>query len=72
MFSDINECALYDDLCGEHAHCVNTLGSYKCSCNRHYIGDGVICLQSEFEIFAPGVNLYDEVKIGLMQISYYE
>jgi hypothetical protein len=51
FISDINECKLYKSLCGEHAHCVNTLGSYRCSCDQHYIGDGIICLHSELNEF---------------------
>ena len=42
--SDINECE-GDDLnnCHENAQCTNTEGSFNCSCNPGYTGDGVTC-----------------------------
>ena len=41
---DINECER-DDLnnCHEIANCTNTEGSFTCSCNPGYTGDGVTC-----------------------------
>lgn len=43
MPADINECVsgVYD--CHWSASCTNTLGSYSCSCNHPYIGNGKIC-----------------------------
>ena len=41
---DINECesgALNN--CHENAQCTNTEGSFTCSCNLGYTGDGVNC-----------------------------
>lgn len=34
-FSDINECETLPDLC-TNGRCINTLGSYRCSCNKAY------------------------------------
>ena len=44
LIVDINECGS-DDLnnCHENAQCTNTVGSYTCSCNPGYTGDGVNC-----------------------------
>ena len=38
---DINECEL--DYCSPDATCQNTQGSFSCSCNRGYHGDGRMC-----------------------------
>ena len=35
---DINECETMPDLC-THGLCINTLGSFRCSCNRGYKPD---------------------------------
>jgi len=42
--ADINKCEV-DDLnnCHENAQCTDTEGSYSCSCNPGYTGDGVSC-----------------------------
>ena len=39
---DINEC---DDptTCDENAECTDTIGSYYCTCNTGYTGDGKTC-----------------------------
>ena len=36
--SDIDECSIRSirKTCGANKHCVNTLGSYTCKCNRGY------------------------------------
>ena len=41
--TDINECENGDDNCNENANCTNTEGSFTCSCNPGYTGDGVNC-----------------------------
>jgi len=38
---DIDECAM--NICSEHAACNNTEGSFNCSCNIGYHGDGFNC-----------------------------
>ena len=41
---DMNECESNDsNNCDENAQCTNTEGSYTCSCNPGYTGDGVSC-----------------------------
>ena len=39
----INECALGTDNCNANAACTDTEGSFTCSCNSGYQGDGVTC-----------------------------
>ena len=38
---DVNECD--DSPCGEYATCTNSDGSYHCSCNDGFSGDGEQC-----------------------------
>ena len=42
--SDINECELSSlNDCDGNADCIDTIGSYNCSCNPGYEGDGFNC-----------------------------
>ena len=41
--SDINECTLNTDNCNANAACADTEGSFTCTCNPGYEGDGVTC-----------------------------
>jgi len=41
LFADIDECRGFP--CHRNATCANRPGSYACSCNDHYIGDGRNC-----------------------------
>ena len=40
---DINECELETDNCHVYANCTDTIGSFECTCNSGYEGDGVNC-----------------------------
>ena len=40
---DVNECFV-DNQCSARADCINTFGSYSCSCKTGYTGDGAACL----------------------------
>ena len=40
---DIDECATSLFECDEDAECINTIGSYNCTCNSGYTGDGRVC-----------------------------
>ena len=40
---DIDECTLNSDNCSSNAGCANIDGSYECTCNNGYDGDGVSC-----------------------------
>ncbi|XP_078691947.1 uncharacterized protein LOC144922177 [Branchiostoma floridae x Branchiostoma belcheri] len=41
---DIDECATGTDNCDSEATCTNTDGSFTCTCNDGYVGDGFICV----------------------------
>ena len=40
---DIDECKSEIHDCDVNANCINTLGSYNCSCWPGYKGNGIIC-----------------------------
>jgi len=41
---DVDECTLGTDTCHSSlATCTNTVGSYTCTCNAGYTGDGSTC-----------------------------
>ena len=41
--ADVNECSLQTDNCSTNAYCTDTEGSYNCTCNFGYTGNGVTC-----------------------------
>ena len=46
VLADIDECVSGVHGCHSSASCTNTVGSYSCSCNHPYIGDGKTCIQA--------------------------
>ena len=42
-FIDIDECETDDNNCNDAAKCTNNLGSFTCSCDPGFHGDGVDC-----------------------------
>ncbi len=43
MCGDINECVYPEPMCDTHASCTNSPGTFSCSCNEGFEGDGRIC-----------------------------
>ena len=41
--TDIDECSDGTHSCDPDAKCDNTDGSYQCTCNKGYSGDGTFC-----------------------------
>lgn len=41
--ADEDECAAEDHNCNPNADCVNTPGSYRCTCKEGFNGDGFSC-----------------------------
>ena len=48
VFLDINECTAGTDMCHDNAMCTNTAGSYECSCDIGFTGDGIDCTSMNF------------------------
>ena len=40
---DIDECRNSSYKCDQYANCINTVGSYNCSCKEGFTGDGLSC-----------------------------
>ena len=43
LTSDVNECSRGTHNCHSNARCTNTGGSFRCTCNRGYVGNGTDC-----------------------------
>ena len=43
LLSDIDECSAGTDSCHQEAMCMDTDGSYTCTCSNGYTGNGEIC-----------------------------
>ena len=43
-FPDTDECSTESGVCDENAECLDTPGSYMCTCHSGYTGDGDTCL----------------------------
>ena len=43
IHTDIDECTLGLDNCDDNAVCTDTMGSFICTCDAGYTGDGVNC-----------------------------
>ncbi|XP_071941000.1 uncharacterized protein [Antedon mediterranea] len=46
--TDVDECTEGKYECDVHASCNNTIGSYNCTCNDGYKGDGITCYEQTF------------------------
>jgi len=49
--ADIGECAQGLDNCHKDAECTDTIGSYLCTCNAGFTGNGFNC-SSRFSLFS--------------------
>lgn len=43
LSTDVNECSASPSVCHVNASCQNNVGSYVCSCNTGFTGDGKTC-----------------------------
>ena len=57
IYTDIDECQRNEDECHEEAECKDTIGSYNCTCNAGYTGDGFNCTGQHIHIFIIRWNL---------------
>ena len=48
---DADECTLGTDNCNSNAACFNTIGSFTCTCNSNFAGNGVVCVGESLRSF---------------------
>ena len=63
LTADVDECAIGNHSCHDSATCHNNQGSYTCSCNSGYAGDGVFCTSK--------CITFQLEYIALLAITYY-
>ena len=57
LHTDIDECERDTDNCHVNATCADVIGSFVCTCNSGFEGNGVNCIGKKFPcIFALGGN----------------
>lgn len=66
---DINECAI-EDSCDGNATCVNTVGSYNCSCIMGTEGDGFDSCEGTKNGYNPYIYL-QTIKIQIHNSLYH-
>jgi len=59
----MNECLDNNDNCHDQANCLNTNGSYTCSCKIGYSGDGFNCEGSNF--------IFDSILYDFVCLSFF-
>ena len=67
--TDINECVLGVDQCTTNATCSNTEGSYECSCNTGFTGDGISCCMMLL-LSSTYVYLHAEYKTSYVKSTF--
>ena len=48
LILDLDECSLDTDTCDDNAVCTNNAGSYTCTCNNGYSGNGTKCEGNQY------------------------
>ena len=56
--SDINECLVDPSPCDDNAACANTEGSYACTCEEGYTGNGTYCQGNVYCILILYITTY--------------
>ena len=66
LLTDVDECELDTDNCHANATCADVIGSFDCTCNSGFEGDGVICTSKKFLcILQKGVHVLKSCSVVL-------
>ena len=49
LYTDIDECTVMPDLCGENGVCTDTSGNHTCGCLEGYEKEGELCASELFQ-----------------------
>ena len=55
-FSDVDECVNGTQNCHSNANCTNIAGSFYCTCNPGYMGNGTYC-SGKYHTYKCQVNI---------------
>ena len=51
FYIDLDECTTNSHNCDGDATCANTVGSFNCTCNQGYSGDGITCSGERHDMY---------------------
>ena len=64
-FADIDECELGIDNCHVNATCTDVIGSFVCTCNNGFDGNGVDCTSKKFLCIVTKKGMFPHyIKVG--------
>ena len=66
-FLDVDECVALTHNCSENANCTNLVGSFNCSCNPGYVGNGTTCTGNVAHNFTMEICLNNYI-ISLIKV----
>ena len=55
---DVDECLLNVHICDENAYCMDNEGSFFCTCNHGYTGDGFTCCEYTLIYYSDATMYY--------------
>ena len=67
-FSDLDECTSSAPVCDVNADCINTHGSYFCTCKAGFSGDGKTCSRKEICL----LSFLNKSLASVMLSSYFQ
>lgn len=70
-FADIDECSI-NNPCDPNAHCQNIQGSYNCTCQDGYSGDGFFCQGIHYILLASTLAHYINITRSLKDALSYD
>jgi len=73
--ADIDECATNNGGCSAEADCSNTEGSFTCTCQSGYTGDGTSCTGMQLKTHSENLHLTlfgRQLKVLLLKTSQFK
>ena len=68
---DVDECDDDTHNCHSEATCTNTVGSFTCSCNEGYTGDGILCEGNEISKYLSTMQVSVNLTKCHPNLNYY-